>query len=157
MLTYAAAILATTVVLSADPPKKQGDFEILRPMLGTWEVQDFEYEGEVLYVQVTWKLVLDGRFIESKWYSANKDTGEIITAGLDMIGRDPSDGKLKFWEFYIPNGFCQLVLEGVDGTLSTWSHAAIEADGRKEGGKVTFETIDRNRYNWSLVVDDSKS
>jgi hypothetical protein len=157
MLNYAAIVLTASMVLGAEDRGKQADLKVLRPLLGTWEVPEFKFEGETHHVQVAWKPILDGRFIESRWVSVNKDTDELVIAGLDIIGLDPADGKLKFWEFDVKGGFAQLVLAEGDAKASTWTFSSVEADGKKRTGKTTFEPIDRNSYNWSLTYDDGES
>ena len=68
MLSYAPVLLAASLVVGqADQRSQDDDFKKLRAFTGTWEAKDVEAVGGVGDVLVSWKPILDGRFIEHRY------------------------------------------------------------------------------------------
>jgi hypothetical protein len=155
MLNYAAVLLVASVALGAEGRAKQDDFQKLRAFFGTWEARDIEAEGQEFRVPVSWQPALDGRFIEHRW-SALDEAGEVVNEGLDMIGRDPSDQKVKFWEFDGEGSFSRLVLAKWEGQKSVWDLLTVKENGTERKAVVTFELLDKKSYKWAVKYEDGE-
>lgn len=154
MLNCATVLLATSLAVGAND-SKQDAFTEVQAFLGTWEATDIKHEGETLRVPISWQLILDGRFIESRWMSIN-ETGEVVARGLDIIGEDPRDHKIKFWEVDSEGGVTQLTLVTWEDGKSVWDIRAVEASGKKRSGQVKFAFIDENSYKWAIKYGDGE-
>jgi hypothetical protein len=155
MLGYAAVLLAASVVLGAEGRAKQDDLQKLRVFRGNWEATDVEFEGQTLRVPVSWRPILEGRFIEHKYVGID-GRGNVTGWGLVVIGRDPADDKLKCWGFDNEGGFMPMTLTGWEGDKCTWDTMFVEADGTERRATTSFELLDKNSYRWELSDEDGE-
>ena len=116
---------------------------------------EIEKDGQKQEVALVNKPILDGRFFELRWM-ARDHKGKVVIEGLDIIGRDPKDNKLKFWEVDTEGNFTQLILSEREGPKSVWDLREWGADGATRSGKVTKKVLDRNAYDWVIQYDDGE-
>lgn len=68
MLSHATVILAASLTLGQAAQQDQtDDFKKLRGFIGTWEAKDVEAVGGVGDVVVSWKPILNRKFIEQRY------------------------------------------------------------------------------------------
>ncbi len=153
MLSYASVVLVASLTLGqADQQNQTDDFKKLRGFIGTWEAKDVQALEGVGDVLVSWKPVLDGKFIEHRYvFKLGVDNEDF--RGLALFGRDPADGKVHGWGFDNRGGFMAMELTGWDGNRSNWSTTFSNADGTMEKSKANeFELQDKNSYRWMLAI-----
>lgn len=155
MLIYTTAVLAASLVIAADDAAPQNEVAKLRTFFGNWEARIANDQGQIERVCFSGRPILGRRFVELRAIALD-DTGKVTFELLDILGQDPVDGKLKFWEFDSQGGVGQLVLASWEGQKCEWSLCEARPDRSARKGTVCFEFSDRESYKWSAVWDDGQ-
>jgi hypothetical protein len=161
MLYYAAAVLAASMVLGqAEAQDQKDDLQKFQSFVGTWESRGQENRRRY----VSWTPVLQGRFFERLTMGIDT-SGKITGWGLMMFGRDPSDGKVRGWEFHPTSGYGDTPWEmnrttteliGWEGKTSKWSTEFVWPDGNSFLAlEDRFEWVDENTYKRVAVLEQS--
>ena len=111
-------------------------------MIGTWEAKR---DGTVVTVKYEW--TTNKSFIRSQ-FSIRKD-GQTY-GGMQIIGKDPSDGSLHAWTFEDSGGIGEADITR-DG--KKWVHAArgVTADGRVLTATNIMTQLDADSFLWHAV------
>ena len=150
-------LVATVVAVSlavgqADQRSQDDDFKKLRAFTGTWEAKDVEAVGGVGDVVVSWKPMLNGKFIEQRYVFKGQGV-EPLLHGVIVIGRDPADDVVRSWWFDSKGGVATSVLTSWDGNKSNWSTTFLNTDGTQEKSDENYLTVrDKDSYVWVLAI-----
>ncbi|MHC4405002.1 MAG: hypothetical protein ACYTG0_35595 [Planctomycetota bacterium] len=98
---------------------------------------------------------MDRRFIEHRWSALDGD-GNVIRRGFMIVGRDPSDQKIKWWEFDNWGVYTEAVMTQCSDQKCVWSAEGTLSDGTKRKATITFGFPGKNSYTWAISYENGE-
>lgn len=112
----------------------------LEPIVGEWL-----HDGEAYTVEVACRWTKNQNYLSRTFKLINKESGEVESTGLQMIGWDPKAKEIHSWLFDSDGGFVSGTWSERDGTWVVASVATLP-----DGGSGSFTTILRPFEDGSL-------
>lgn len=114
-----------------------------------WLVGDWQGKTDSGEVRTSYAYDEHKVFIHGKFKVTNND-GKVTRSGLQIIGRDPADGRLRSWVFDSEGGYGNARWER-DGASWKMDSAGVVADGSATTAVNLLTPLGKDAYTWQSV------
>lgn len=136
-------------VTEKEPVAVQSHYEQLKPLawlVGTWVDEDAEAR-----VESTCQWTKNQNYLSRTFFIEMPN--EPSMSGVQIIGWDASQGKIRSWAFDSDGGFTEGTWKQKDGNWIV-QNAAVLADGRTASSVNVLNVLDENTLSWQITGRD---